>query len=634
MTIPGSCHFQTIELTKMNKTILTITILLITKTAFAGETRCRDLIYPLCPDQESISLWKPTEKSSQVDCYCDQILQQPAYGTVSCVGLDGNVDDLYQYDTNTTCATEDTFTVIECCILITGPVCDTIEYIVHISTDCETPSDLFCCVPNNQNPMIWNVLSNDQDFILQNYPNHTLQSLEIQNITSPPLFGSASIIQSFSIEYTLGQPGFMGIDSLSYDVFYELISPMNDTITICDEQTAYFLIEDCLDTSPDEFSLLAGDTIYFNPLDNDLIMPTLSLLYPDSLDCQNPLPQLNASSLVLQDTGDIEIINGPLGEIWCFASTNGGDFSYNYEICTTDSICNTDSIIIHVAETCDSNLNISGSISSGTYFADFLILSAGIIDDVPVDFKAGTQIFLDSGFQSGIDFSANIEDCDCTITDRAALEALYFSTNGLDWNNTWDLATPIDTWYGVTLNENDCISQLDLSYNNLDGTIPPELGNLTQLQFLYLNNNQLQDSIPLELGALPLLRVMALNDNQLTGNIPAALGNLAELRYMRLSNNQLTGNIPVQLGNLSKLINLLLYDNQLNGTIPAALANLADLEYLRLYNNQLSACYNASLLTLCSQLNPASNTNSSISNGNSFDADWESFCSSGAGMCM
>ncbi|MCH8838691.1 MAG: hypothetical protein IIA60_13000 [Candidatus Marinimicrobia bacterium] len=36
-------------------------------------------------------------------------------------------------------------------------------------------------------------------------------------------------------------------------------------------------------------------------------------------------------------------------------------------------------------------------------------------------------------------------------SDSLALVALYDSTDGANWTNTWDLNTPVDTWYGVTV---------------------------------------------------------------------------------------------------------------------------------------------------------------------------------------
>ena len=72
---------------------------------------------------------------------------------------------------------------------------------------------------------------------------------------------------------------------------------------------------------------------------------------------------------------------------------------------------------------------------------------------------------------------------------QTALVALFEATNGPNWrNNTnWLSDEPIGEWFGVTTDDNDVV-EIDLSYNNLSGEIPPELGNLTKLQVLDLEN--------------------------------------------------------------------------------------------------------------------------------------------------
>ena len=60
--------------------------------------------------------------------------------------------------------------------------------------------------------------------------------------------------------------------------------------------------------------------------------------------------------------------------------------------------------------------------------------------------------------------------------------------------------------------------------NELTGPIPAQLGDLANLEELYLSNNQLSGAIPAELGALSMLRSLYIQNNPLlTGCIPAAL---------------------------------------------------------------------------------------------------------------
>jgi hypothetical protein len=132
------------------------------------------------------------------------------------------------------------------------------------------------------------------------------------------------------------------------------------------------------------------------------------------------------------------------------------------------------------------------------------------------------------------------------------------------------------------------VAAINLGSNNLNGTIPAELGNLTELTSLNMFNNQLRGSIPQELSSLTNLSSLQLYENQLTGIIPAELGNLKSMITFNLAANQLSGNIPVGLGNLTDLTLLVLRSNQLSGEIPIELGNLTSLIDFQLYDNQLT----------------------------------------------
>ena len=175
-------------------------------------------------------------------------------------------------------------------------------------------------------------------------------------------------------------------------------------------------------------------------------------------------------------------------------------------------------------------------------------------------------------------------------TDEDALNALYEAADGDNWvsNQNWLSNRPIGTWYGVITDENDRVIELDLSDNELNGTIPSELGHLTYLEVLYLSENQLSGSIPSEISVLSNLIELSLWTNELTGPIPPELGRLANLEILHLGKNELSGAIPPELGNLTHLERLGLFSNKLTGVIPAELGNLTNLEWLSLTENRLS----------------------------------------------
>ncbi|CAN0109764.1 unnamed protein product, partial [Ectocarpus sp. 8 AP-2014] len=103
-------------------------------------------------------------------------------------------------------------------------------------------------------------------------------------------------------------------------------------------------------------------------------------------------------------------------------------------------------------------------------------------------------------------------------TDREALIVLFRLTGGAGWTrrDNWDTDAVLATWHGVRVNDQGRVVELILGRNNLQGTIPPELGNLAALQQLDLGRNGLSGPIPPELGKLAALEELYLFDNELS----------------------------------------------------------------------------------------------------------------------
>ena len=133
----------------------------------------------------------------------------------------------------------------------------------------------------------------------------------------------------------------------------------------------------------------------------------------------------------------------------------------------------------------------------------------------------------------------------CESPDRAALVSLYHATGGPDWaeSENWLTDTPLDEWYGVEVNARGRVTRLDLTSNGLTGEVPAAA--LADLE--YLNSLNLRGLTRWEEHQGRTIT------NQLRGAIPPELGNLVNLQSLNLANNQLTGEIPPELGNLGRV---------------------------------------------------------------------------------
>ncbi|KAL3584023.1 hypothetical protein D5086_015084 [Populus alba] len=184
-----------------------------------------------------------------------------------------------------------------------------------------------------------------------------------------------------------------------------------------------------------------------------------------------------------------------------------------------------------------------------------------------------------------------------------SLETLDISTN----NFTGEL--PVDTVLKMT-----SLKRLDLGYNAFTGGLPDSFSQHASLESLDLSSNGLSGPIPTGLcqGPSNNLKELYLQNNMFTGSVPATLSNCSQLTALHLSFNYLTGTIPSSLGSLYQLRDLNLWFNQLHGEIPPELMNIKALETLILDFNELTGVI-PSGISNCTNLNWISLSNNRLS---------------------
>ncbi|CAL5079490.1 unnamed protein product [Urochloa decumbens] len=133
------------------------------------------------------------------------------------------------------------------------------------------------------------------------------------------------------------------------------------------------------------------------------------------------------------------------------------------------------------------------------------------------------------------------------------------------------------------------LTDLYLSVNNISGTLPTSLANITTLKNLVLTENHIEGSIPSEFGGFPVLEILALGANRISGTFQFALLNISSLVSLSLAGNFLHGEVPSNLcSSLQNLQYLTLFQNTFEGAIPSSLANASDLNMIDLSSNNFT----------------------------------------------
>ncbi|KAM5579811.1 tyrosine-sulfated glycopeptide receptor 1-like [Rosa sericea] len=154
-------------------------------------------------------------------------------------------------------------------------------------------------------------------------------------------------------------------------------------------------------------------------------------------------------------------------------------------------------------------------------------------------------------------------------------------------NNSFAGSIPINAFCKNGSNQNS-LTLLDLSFNELIDSIPTGLGSCSKLQVFRAGFNALSGPLPDDIFDLVDLQQLSLPVNRLSGPIGVGIVRLTNLTILELYSNEFLGPIPVQIGNLFRLVKLVLHINNLTGSLPPSLANCTNLSTLNLRVNYMS----------------------------------------------
>ncbi|KAK7851761.1 receptor-like protein eix2 [Quercus suber] len=201
------------------------------------------------------------------------------------------------------------------------------------------------------------------------------------------------------------------------------------------------------------------------------------------------------------------------------------------------------------------------------------------------------------------------------VNSSTSLDVLGLSNNDLTSSSS------ILEWL---FNSNTSVVDLDLRFNEFQGSIPDDFTRINSLAHLYLDSNEFEGEIPKAFGGMCNLKTLSLSWNYLNGQLDF-IQNLTEcanhsLEVLRLDGNQIMGSLPDDLTTFLSLGELSLFRNHLNGTIPVSLGKLSNLEFLYLGDNPLKGVISEAHFSNLTQLKYLDLSNTKLVFN--FSSDW------------
>jgi hypothetical protein len=194
-----------------------------------------------------------------------------------------------------------------------------------------------------------------------------------------------------------------------------------------------------------------------------------------------------------------------------------------------------------------------------------------------------------------------------TIVQRWTLAVLYYSTNGPTWKtellpkvyaegkSPWLSYSDECLWessnegnQGIVCDSENNYFAIHLREIGVTGSLPPELGLLSDhLRLIFFNGNELTGTLPSELGQLTNLQKINFQYNNLSGSLSTEFGRWTDLSIIAAGNNAFTGTIPTETGLWESMKTIGFESNNFFGNLPKEWGNLENIEKISVEQNFL-----------------------------------------------
>jgi len=113
---------------------------------------------------------------------------------------------------------------------------------------------------------------------------------------------------------------------------------------------------------------------------------------------------------------------------------------------------------------------------------------------------------------------------------------------------------------------------------HLSGTLPKDIGKLTDLEELKIGRNKVSGTLPFSIYALTNLEELYLKSSKISGTLSEAIGAFTELSELNIGEAKFEGTLPSAITGLTKLKDFIIEDNAWRGWLPKLPPAILDCE--------------------------------------------------------
>ena len=165
-----------------------------------------------------------------------------------------------------------------------------------------------------------------------------------------------------------------------------------------------------------------------------------------------------------------------------------------------------------------------------------------------------------------------------SMGDKEYLRMFFDKANGINWAKKWNFDAEFKTddvnWPGLKIT-NGYVTEINFTENGIKGDISI-LCNLRELRTIKLKHEEIT-CIPAEIGNLKNLETLWLIESKLTGSIPTSITNCTKLSSFNISNhptntpagfeNKVEGTLDI-LKDINSIVTIKVYCNNFSGGLP------------------------------------------------------------------